>query len=339
MSSLNTLKTNPDYTDGVEVSTPEGATLAIAATAGVGLRIDKFLSLALEGVSRTRVQKWIALGAVRVDDAPVAGKLKLKGFENVEVDVLPIDADTAFEPDDVELAVVATTPDYLVINKSADLVVHPGPGNWRMTIMNGLLFHFPDSATLPRAGIVHRLDKDTTGLMVVARTEPTRAHLVDLLARHDVERTYWALVWGIVNRRGKIDQPIGRDPHNRLKMAIVASAKAAVSHYELIADGSLGNRPVSLVEVKLETGRTHQIRVHFQSIGHPLVGDVTYTGGAPTQAAAIVSKGFARQALHAKRLKFKNAPKAILNAAKEQLFESPLPSDFSALLVSAGINL
>jgi 23S rRNA pseudouridine1911/1915/1917 synthase len=327
MSSLNTLKTNPDYTDALVVT--------FSAAVGAGVRVDKFLATQLKEVSRSRIQKWIALGAVRIDDVPVAGKLKLSGTESIEVTLLPLEADNSFEPDNIELNLVAHTPEFIVLNKPANCVVHPGHGNWRNTIMNGMLFHFPDSATLPRAGIVHRLDKDTSGLMVVARTEQARNDLVDLLSRHEVQRTYWALVWGVPARSGKIDQPLGRDPSNRLKMAIVPGAKESISHYISLADGCLHGNPVSLVEVQLETGRTHQIRVHFQSIGHPLVGDKTYTAGAPAVASAQVFKTFDRQALHAKKLAFSLGTK-IAKRVKHQ-FESVLPEDFATLLMQAGI--
>jgi 23S rRNA pseudouridine1911/1915/1917 synthase len=339
MTSLHTHKTNPDYTDGTEPSAPEVSSLDISALAGAGLRLDKFLALQLADVSRTRIQKWIALGAVRVNGLVVHSKYKLNGLESVEVDVLPVEADTSFEPDDVALAFVAQNADFVVINKAPNQVVHPGHGHWRNTLMNGLLFHFPDSAFLPRAGIVHRLDKDTSGLMVVARNDAMRAYLMDLLSRHEVERTYWALAWGAIVPTGKIDQPLGRDPHNRLKMAIVQSGKKSVSHFKLLADGNLMGKPVSLIEVKLETGRTHQIRVHFQSIGHPLVGDVTYVAGAPMQAALQVAKTFNRQALHAKKLGFVNSRNAVFDTGKPVRYESELPEDFSNLLVLAGIRI
>jgi 23S rRNA pseudouridine1911/1915/1917 synthase len=341
MSSLNTHKTKPDYTDAPEVQALqplESALLTFNATSGAGLRVDKFLATQLKDVSRTRIQKWIALGAVRIDDAVVTSKLKLCGVETIEVTILPVEADSAFEPDDVKLDVVSQTAEYLVLNKATNQVVHPGPGNWRGTIMNGLLFHFPDSALLPRAGIVHRLDKDTSGLMVIAKTEKTRAHLVDLLSRHEVRRTYWALVWGSAAKRGKVDKPIGRDPANRLKMAVVQGAKASTSYFTLLADGVLFGKPVSLLEVRLETGRTHQIRVHFQAIGHPLVGDKTYVVGVPTQASTQVLKTFDRQALHAKKLAFELPTKSREPKPETHQFESQLPDDFSTLLQQAGID-
>jgi 23S rRNA pseudouridine1911/1915/1917 synthase len=339
MSSLNTHKTNHNYTDAPEAQAQqplESTVLTLNAADGAGLRVDKFLASQLKEVSRTRIQKWIALGAVRIDDVPVASKLKLCGVERIEVTILPVEADSSFEPDDISLNFVSNTQEFLVLNKLPNQVVHPGPGNWRGTIMNGLLFHFPNSALLPRAGIVHRLDKDTSGLMVIAKTEQTRTRLVDLLSRHEVQRTYWALVWGLAAKQGKIDKPIGRDPSNRLKMAVVPGAKDSISYFTLLADGVLFGKSVSLVEISLETGRTHQIRVHFQAIGHPLVGDKTYVTGVPTQAAAQVSKTFDRQALHAKKLAFALQTKS----AKLELhqFESKLPDDFSALLRQVGID-
>jgi 23S rRNA pseudouridine1911/1915/1917 synthase len=339
MSSLNTHKTNIDYTDApnAQAQQPsESTVLTLNAGEGVGLRVDKFLAIQLKDVSRTRIQKWIALGAVRIDDVPITSKFKLCGVEQIEVTILPAEADSSFEPDDVALNFVSQTQEFLVLNKLPNQVVHPGPGNWRDTIMNGLLFHFPDSALLPRAGIVHRLDKDTSGLMVIAKTEQTRSRLVDLLSKHEVQRTYWALVWGLSAKVGTIDKPIGRDPSNRLKMTVVQGAKKSVSHFTLLGDGVLFGKPVSLVEISLETGRTHQIRVHFQAVGHPLVGDKTYVTGVPTLAAAQVSRTFDRQALHAKKLAFSLPTKSAKLEVHQ--FESQLPDDFFALLRLANID-
>jgi 23S rRNA pseudouridine1911/1915/1917 synthase len=324
---VQSIEVDPDQT-GI-------STITIAALPGMGQRIDKFVALSLEGVSRSRIQKWIELGAVRVNEQPVASKYKLTGFEAIEVDVLPLEADTAYEPDPIELPLLAATQDYFVLNKPAGLVVHPGAGHWRNTLLNGLLFHHPEMALLPRAGIVHRLDKDTSGLMVVARTEMTRSHLIDLLSRHDVVRTYWAVVWGQTPRVGVINQPIARDQKNKVKMAVQVggTGKHAVTHFKRISSGVLANKPVSLVEVKLETGRTHQIRVHFQHLGFALVGDTVYKAQNAPQALQ-----FPRQALHAKALQFRNSPKAKEAPGELQTFECSLPEDFELLLTRCGMT-
>jgi 23S rRNA pseudouridine1911/1915/1917 synthase len=339
----------PDYTEhAMPLAVPASPdslveSITVPGLAGAGLRLDKFLATHLVDISRTRIQKWIALGAVRIDDQPVSGKQKLIGFESIEVDLLPLEADLSFEPDPVDLTIHAENEDFLVINKQAGLVVHPGHGHWRNTLMNGLLFHFPDIAVLPRAGIVHRLDKDTTGLMVVAKTEAMRSYFMELLARHDVQRTYWALVWGVAPKAGTVNQPLARDPHNKLRMAVAPEgsaskiAKPAVTRFKTLALGKIKNRDVSLVELELETGRTHQIRVHMQWLGFPLVGDPVY-GNTLKGAKPGDSGDFNRQALHAKKLSFKNAIKAKAKGGDLSTFEAPLPKDFLALLALSGVT-
>jgi 23S rRNA pseudouridine1911/1915/1917 synthase len=323
-----------DYT---EPAAFRSETLVVPTALGQGSRVDKFLASHLSAVSRTRIQKWIALGAVRINDAPVAAKYKLTGFETLEVDVLPQEADASFEPDPIDIPLHAEFDDFFVVNKPAGLVVHPGPGNWRDTLMNGLLFHYPSMATLPRAGIVHRLDKETSGLMLVARTEALRVYFMDLLARHEVKRTYWALVWGLAPKSGVVDQPIFRDPVNRLKMAVLPHGRAARTHFKLLASGQIGTRGVTLLELSLETGRTHQIRVHMQWLGFPLVGDPVY--GLTLKGAKLgESPGFARQALHAKQLAFQ-AQNAASKDKKMFEFECDLPPDFTALLAKSGIHV
>jgi 23S rRNA pseudouridine1911/1915/1917 synthase len=272
----------------------DGAPLVFEAMAGAGQRLDRFLAASIEGVSRTRLQRWIALGAVTVDGNAVLPRHKLRGHETIEAWPLPTEAERAFEPDDIALSIVYEDADLMVVDKPAGLVTHPAPGNWRGTLMNGLLHARPDSAGLPRAGIVHRLDKDTTGLMMVARTERAFERLTAELAARTVRRRYLAVVEGMPPEGFLVDAPIGRDPRDRLRMAVVGGGrgKTALTHVLRLA---VGER-VASVECRLETGRTHQIRVHLAHRGHPLVGDATY-GGRPRG-------GFARQALHAWRLEF-----------------------------------
>lgn len=312
--------------DGAHDDTHDGAPLVLEAMAGAGQRLDRFLAAAIEGVSRTRLQRWIALGAVTVDGNAVLPRHKLRGHETIEAWPLPTEAERAFEPDDIALSIVYEDADLMVVDKPAGLVTHPAPGNWRGTLMNGLLHARPDSAGLPRAGIVHRLDKDTTGLMMVARTERAFERLTADLAARTVRRRYLAVVEGVPPEGFLVDAPIGRDSRDRLRMAVVGGGrgKTALTHVLRLAAGER----VASVECRLETGRTHQIRVHLSHRGHPLVGDATY-GGRPRG-------GFSRQALHAWRLEFahpsSSAPMAFHRAppadmlALYDLLELPVPA-------------
>jgi len=202
-----------------------------------------------------------------------------------------------------------------VIDKPAGLVVHPGSGNWEGTLLNALLHHAPATRELPRAGIVHRLDKDTSGLLVVAKNEAAQADLVRQLQARSVKRTYLALVRGHVGGAGSVDAPIGRHPVHRTRMAVVAGGKAAVTHYRVRE----AFERHTLLECDLETGRTHQIRVHLASIGHPIEGDPVYAGRGP--------KLLARQALHAWKLAFRHP-----RTGEAMRFESPMPADLRALV-------
>ena len=296
--------------------------VVVDARAGAGQRLDRYLASALDGVSRTRLQRWIALGSVKVDGATVLPRRTLRGIERIEVWPLPHEADRAFAPDDVPLSIVHEDADLMVVDKPAGLVTHPAPGHWRGTLMNGLLHLRPDAAALPRAGIVHRLDKDTSGLMMVARSELAHERLVAALAARRVSRRYVAVAEGTVAPRLEIDAPIGRDPRDRLRMAVVPAGQGrpALTHVERIAVAA----GASLVECRLETGRTHQIRVHLAHRGHPLVGDRVY-GGRPRA-------GFARQALHAWRLGLDHP-----RTGSPLRFSSPMPEDLARLLDALGL--
>jgi len=280
-----------------------------------GLRLDQALARLLPGESRSRLARLIDEGHVRVDGAQVPGKRKVKSGEAVEVSLVPRQEESAFRPEAIALDVVHEDGDVLVVNKPAGLVVHPGSGNWAGTMLNALLHHAPILEQLPRAGIVHRLDKDTSGLLVVAKNEPAQNCLVKQLAARTVKRTYLALVRGRLARAGTVDAPIGRDPRHRTRMAVARGGKPAVTHYRV--KKSLANH--TLLECRLETGRTHQIRVHLASIGHPIEGDRVYGGRAKS--------AFPRQALHAWKLEFDHP-----SSGKPVAFEAPLPEDFSALL-------
>ena len=286
-----------------------------------GQRLDQALAALLPDYSRTRIQNWIRARNVIVDGVFAATKTKVNGGETVVVEIEPDPSETPDAPQDIPLDVVFEDAALLVVNKPVGLVVHPGSGNPHGTLLNALLHRVPHAAELPRAGIVHRLDKDTSGLLVVAKTLPAHTDLVRQLQARTVKREYLALVYGDVAHDGTVDAPLARDPHNRTKRAVHHSGKEAVTHYEVVE-----RLPgVTLVRCKLETGRTHQIRVHMQHIGHPLVGEQVY--GASRRGHHKID--FARQALHAERLGLIHP----LTHAPMQ-WECPLPDDFATLLAT-----
>ncbi len=285
-----------------------------------GLRLDAALARLFPEHSRSRLQGWLKSGAIRVDGLPADAKRKVHGGERIFCAVPPAPTFAAVA-EDIPLPIVYEDDSLIVIDKPAGLVVHPGNGNERGTLMNALLHHAPELAEVPRAGIVHRLDKDTSGLMVVAKTLAAQTHLVRALAAHHVQRHYLALVHGQVATGGSIDAPIGRHPVQRIKMAVVKQGgKAARTHYAVRERFARA----TLLECRLETGRTHQIRVHMASIGHPLVGDPIY--GKKKSGDALLD-AFGRQALHAYRLTLAHPA-----SGTEMTWESPLPADFTALL-------
>ena len=271
-----------------------------------GRRFDQALAEMFPAYSRSRLSGWIKAGAATLDGAPAAPRQLLRGGERVELDV-ELETEVHSQPEAIALTIVYEDADLLVLDKPAGLVVHPGAGNPAGTLLNGLLHHDPQLAELPRAGIVHRLDKDTSGLMVVARTLSTHTALVDLLSRHEVERQYEAVVMGTMVAGGTVDQPIGRSMGDRLRQAVrdEEDGKRAVTHYRVRERF----RAHSLLQCQLETGRTHQIRVHLAHIGHPLIGDPLYGGGlklpkGSSDGLVAALRGFRRQALHAEKLSF-----------------------------------
>ena len=324
---------NMDDIDDFDGSAAEAADLSpisLKLNDGMlGMRLDKALSTLLPQYSRARLQQWIEDGLVTVDGKPAKAKSTLFGDETVVVQPQAAESEHAFTPEPVPLDVVYEDAELSVINKPVGLVVHPAAGNWSGTLLNGLLHRWPQLAGVPRAGIVHRLDKDTSGLLVVAKTLTAQTDLVRQLQDRSMGREYLALVWGQPVSSGRIEAAIARHPRERTKMAVSKSmlAKPAVTHYQKIANGTIDGKPVALLRCKLETGRTHQIRVHLQSIGYPLVGDTVY-------GKQHLMHVFPRQALHAERLQLDHP-----DSGDEVAWQAPLPDDMAALLDRAGIRL
>ena len=262
-----------------------------------GERLDKFLGGALPDYSRNRLKAWVEAGAVTVDGKVTKVRHLLRGSESIKVFPQEMPEQFAFTPEDITLDVVYEDATIIVVNKPAGLVVHPAAGNWTGTLLNGLLFRYPELKLLPRAGIVHRLDKDTSGLMVVARTDIAQTSLVRQLQERTVGRRYLSWVWGDAPSQGKVLASVGRDQRDRLKMAAGSSqGKPAATLFRRLAKGVFSGSPVALLECRLETGRTHQIRVHLESLGLPLLGDPVYRKRTPGVAKSLP---FQRQALHA----------------------------------------
>ena len=302
-------------------------------SAAHGERLDKLLARHFSEFSRSRIQQWIEDGAVRVDGEPSRAKASMQMGQQIEIRPQAAPESMAFTAEDVPLDVIYEDDALLVINKPAGLVVHPAAGNWSGTVLNGLLHRDPHAARLPRAGIVHRLDKETSGLMVVARTLTAQTDLVRQLQARTVKRSYIALVWGETPDDGTIDAPIGRDPRERTRMAIVHtnSGKPSRTHFETLGTVPLGRSKVSMVMCQLETGRTHQIRVHFESIGHPLVGDPVYhkatQRGQRPAVRVPLPVPFTRQALHAYRLGLVHPV-----TGRKKSWEAEPPEDLQALI-------
>jgi 23S rRNA pseudouridine1911/1915/1917 synthase len=292
-----------------------------------GLRLDQALVKLFPDYSRSRLQTWIADGQVTINGAATTTKQKVWGGEDLVVVPHLHPAEQPYQAQDIALDIVYEDDTLLVINKPVGLVVHPGSGNWEGTLLNALLFHAPQLADVPRAGIVHRLDKDTSGLLVVAKTLIAQTHLVRQLQDRSVKREYLALVHGEMQGSGKVDAPIGRHPTQRVKMAVVPDGKPAVTHYQIAARYP----SCTLLRCRLETGRTHQIRVHLSHLGYPLVGDRVYIKGAQKCVPELraILNDFPRQALHATRL-------ALIHPDTDELMEwqVDMPQDMQDLLVA-----
>ena len=262
-----------------------------------GERLDKVLAGSLPDYSRNRLKAWVEAGAVMVDGKVTKARYLLRGGESIKVFPQEMPEQFAFSPEDIKLDIVYEDESLIVVNKQPGLVVHPAAGNWSGTLLNGLLFHYPELKSLPRAGIVHRLDKDTSGLMVVARTPQAQTSLVRQLQDRTVGRRYLAWVWGDTPSQGKVLASVGRDQRDRLRMAAGSVlGKPAATLYRRLVKGAFNESMVALLECRLETGRTHQIRVHLESLGFPLLGDPVYRKRTPGVAQLLP---FERQALHA----------------------------------------
>ena len=292
-----------------------------------GRRLDQALAALFDEYSRNMLATWIREGRVLLNERACRPRDTVSAGDLVTVDAV-LAASAATEPEEVGFGVVHADRQVMVVDKPAGLVVHPGAGNAHRTLVNGLLHRFPELGALPRAGLIHRLDKDTSGLLVVARTPRSFQRLTQLMAEREIHRTYAALVHGTVVAGGRIDAAIARDRHHRTRMRVTEGGREAVTHYRITHK----YRAHTLLEVILETGRTHQIRVHLQHLGNPIVGDPAYgtrrrlpPGATPALQDAL--RGLKRQALHAMRLAFPNP------AGRGEIeVTSPLPADLTTLL-------
>ena len=290
-----------------------------------GLRLDQALAKLLPNWSRSRLQAWIAENRVMLDGQATTVKQKVWGNEHVQISPQDTVAESMHTAEDISLNIIDEDDVLIIINKPVGLVTHPGNGNWQGTLLNALLHHAPQLGNVPRAGIVHRLDKNTSGLLVVAKTIEAQTSLVRQLQQRTVKRDYLALVLGEITQAGSIDAPVGRHPIHRTKMAVTTNGKSARTHYQVIENFE----GCTLLQCSLETGRTHQIRVHMSSIGYPLVGDPVY-GGKPKNTQQTIGQiliNFPRQALHAEKL-------ALTHPQTQQTltWEVGVPDDINHLL-------
>jgi 23S rRNA pseudouridine1911/1915/1917 synthase len=293
----------------------------------LGQRLDQAIAELFADFSRSRLKDWLLEGKVQVDGEVITKpRTKVMGGEAITLQA-ELEDEERWEAQDIPLDIVYEDDDIMVINKPRDFVVHPGAGTPDSTVLNALLHHYPDIAEVPRAGIVHRLDKDTTGLMVVAKTVPAQTRLVRALQKRKITREYEAIAIGRMTAGGRVDQPIGRHSTKRTLMAVAPMGKPAVTHYRVAEHF----REHTRIRLRLETGRTHQIRVHMSYLQHPLLGDTAYGGraripsGASEELTDMIRK-FDRQALHAVMLKFEHPV-----SGEEVEFHAPVPDDMVAM--------
>jgi len=292
------------------------------------LRVDQAVARLFPDYSRARLQLWIKSGEILLDGKQYKPKDRVLGGESVSIDAHLEEQNQTSEAEDIDLDIIYEDESLLILNKPVNLVVHPAVGNRSGTLLNALLHHCPDLVNVPRAGIVHRLDKNTTGLMVVAKTLKSHHYLVDILQAREIKREYEAIVHGVMTAGGTIDAPIGRHPNDRKRMAVNESGKPAVTHYRVIKRF----RSHTWVRVQLETGRTHQIRVHMAHKRYPIVGDPVYGGRMRLLAGASDElqdclRHFSRQALHAVQLTLQHP-----QTGEMMTWESPLPEDIQTLI-------
>ncbi|MBI2502894.1 MAG: RluA family pseudouridine synthase [Candidatus Latescibacteria bacterium] len=299
-------------------------------------RLDLFLSRRCPDLSRSRLQMLIREGAVRVNGQPSRPSYQIRPADCIALE-LPAPTELSLDPEAIPLSILFEDGDLLVLDKGPGMTVHPAPGSWQGTLVNALLHHCRDLSGINgvlRPGIVHRLDRDTTGLLVVAKNDTAHRHLAAQLQSRVLERRYSALVWGRPRLpQGRIEAPVGRHPRDRKKMAVVPGGRAALTHYQVVERFAF----LSLLDLRLETGRTHQIRVHLQHLGHPVFGDPVYGGRAPIRGlqpaqrllAGELLKLIARQALHARSLRFAHP-----RSGEWLEFSAPLPADMEALLAA-----
>lgn len=294
-----------------------------------GIRLDKILSLLIPQYSRNCIKQWIKTGFVTVNNKFTYAHKLMLGNEFISIFPQLTQQEKSFYPEQINLDIIYEDNAILIINKQHGLVVHPAAGNWTSTLLNGLLYYCPKLKNISRAGIVHRLDKNTSGLLVIAKTLQAQVNLTHQLKTHSMKRHYLVLVWGKPNVSGVIEKAIARNPNHRIKMSVSNSttAKFAITYYWRLTTGTLNNRVVSLIHCELKTGRTHQIRVHMDSIGYTVVGDILY-------GKKNLLPFFPRQALHAKRL-------CLTHPVTGEIceWESNLPKDFSNLLKYAAIDI
>jgi len=298
-----------------------------------GQRVDAVLAQLMPAYSRSQLTSWLKQGKITVNHRLLKPKEKVNGGELIIFAVDPATLDNKVErcePENIPLDIIYEDDSLMVINKPSGLIVHPGAGNPEHTLVNALLYHNPSMQHLPRAGIIHRLDKETTGLLVIAKTLSAHTSLIRQMQDRQIQRRYLTLVQGHIISSGEIDTFYGRHPRNRLKMAVCDHGRQAVTHYSV----NKHYHYFTLLDVQLLTGRTHQIRVHMAHINHPVVGDPLYSGrmkfpGAAGQELLTVLQQFKRQALHARTLAFLHP-----DTDEELSFEAPLPADFQLLLDS-----
>ena len=292
-----------------------------------GQRLDSVIAKLFPDFSRSKLKSWLDSGAIFINDVPlIKPSKKVNGGEEVKI-LIKKEKLISAEPQNIQFEVKHKSKDFLIVDKKAGMVVHPGAGNHQNTLLNALLFKFPELEKLPRAGIIHRLDKETSGLMIIARNQNSYKNLSEQISKRLVKRTYQAFAVGNISRSGKIEEPVGRHPRNRQKQSVTEKGKYALTRYSVLK--KYGN--YTHLEVNLETGRTHQIRVHMSHIGFPLIGDVLYgrkkrfAKSTNYDLREVIEK-FPRQALHASNLVFKD-----IDSGNEVSFESSLPKDLMDL--------